>query len=66
MILKFFQKNLKKNLNFCKKYKKLRKMEVSHKIYVSFEKKRYVFLLFTVIGVMNIKKYLKTKNQLQY
>ena len=34
--------------------------------YHIFFKKHQIFLLFTVSAVMNIKKYLKMKNQLKY
>ena len=43
----------------CNKYRKSKKT----KIYL---KKKQVFLLFTVNVVMNIRKYLKTKNELKY
>ena len=47
--------------NVCNKYRKSKDPKISH----IFFKKR-VFLLFTVSAVMNMKKYLKKKNQLKY
>ena len=52
---------MKMYCNVCKKYRKSKKPKVSYIF-----KKHSVFLLFTVRGVMNIKKYLKKKNQLKY
>ena len=64
IILKHFHANLNKlkcivilakNMNNLKKRK-----------YHIFLKRHWVFLLFTVSVIMNIKKYLKKKNQLNY
>ena len=45
--------------NVCKKYRKSKTAEILY-IFV------YFFLLFTESVVMNMKKYLKKKNQLKY
>ena len=48
--------------NVCKKYRKFKK-----KTKTSYMKKKHQeFLLFTVIVVMNIKKYINKKDQLKY
>ena len=64
IILKYLQQNLnelKRILMFSIKMENLKKL----KYHISFLKYE-VFLLFTVSVIMNMKKYLKKKNQLKY
>ena len=41
-------------------------LKKSLKYNIFFSKKHYIFLLFTVNVILNMEKYLKKKNQLEY
>ena len=53
---------MKMYYNVCNKYRKFKTPKITFKK----NPKKQIFLLITVNVVMNIKKYLKKKNQLKY